>query len=231
VRDMRSRRISFLLTVLAFHALLGVSGAAFRPPLRMDRGTVQFLPSFPRGGRGGRGSEVHTEPEHDLGLLMDVKSHPQLQIKTPQPQSVKERSFLKAINNIGVSIFFWCMVLRSLAALEGADHLPTSINRVVVGVPLLLLFIGNVLGLAANILKPVRFKRYMKSVMFLNFIRELGELLLNVVFIGYSLLRRHSTFVNTDSIFLYTSGRMFGNVYQNIFWMLICLQYLKSHWV
>lgn len=52
------------------------------------------------------------------------------------------------------------MMLRSVSARKNGDRLQDSLQRFVVEVPLLplLLLVGNVLGLAASVCIPVRFK-------------------------------------------------------------------------
>ena len=164
--------------------------------LKISTVSTRFDTSIPRGGKIlPRGTSIHEKSE-----LMDGKM----------------RSFVTRVNTFGKTLFFFCMIFRSLSSLESADKLKSDLSRLIIGVPLLISLLGNVLAFVNNVLHPVRYKRYIQWVTFMNFFRELAEIVLNLTFLLYKMVTyRH----------MLGSHAVYRQLYHNLFWLLICWQY------
>lgn len=137
----------------------------------------------------------------------------------------KKNGIVSFGSRVGVTVLFLCMTLRSLTALELVDQIMSSLPRIVIGLPILVLFIGNVISAAVTTVAPGRFKSYKKMIIFLNLVREMTDILWNMAMLSISVLR-----TNKSQIYKREPGFLYSTIVQDIFWVTTCYQYLKSKW-
>lgn len=142
----------------------------------------------------------------------------------PIPTSVKKTSstnlnLKKQIASRGVGFLFVFSIMRLVAVYDEILLMEGSLlKKLVFKLTTGVLFFINVLATALQFFRPLQFKNQLKFVMFLNTIREIVDLIINI----FSALIAHSRSA---------SDMHYGKAISDFFWMCLFLSISKSRWV
>jgi len=155
--------------------------------------------------------------QNSLQSYLQQQNTPQI----PRVQHPKEENpLVKQASVISVCILFILLTWRSLSAYELADQFTSSLVRTIAVAPSVGILLLNMVGFVINAMKPYSFKNQLKAILAINIIREIVELMYNM------LMLIMSTAISPIPREVY-----FGRFFMSVWWLLLLTKFSKSRWV
>lgn len=163
-----------------------------------------------------------TPRRHTSLAVSNIRAYPASNVAKPQVQHPKGDSnpLLKKATDGSIVVLFLLLTWRTLATYEMSESFSSTVMRILTAIPIMLLLCSNVAGIAVNIMKPTNFKAYMKGILALNILRECIEIVYNIYMLMFSTSFRRIP-----------KEVYFGRFFSNIWWLSLCVSFIKSRWV
>ena len=129
---------------------------------------------------------------------------------------------LITVSSAGTGFLYTMFIMRAVAAIERVDQIRSGL-RFLALVPLVFLLSLDCMGLITVIIQPPNYKRYIKPIVSLNYVKEMMELVGRIVLFGFKFIMKRTT----------TAAPEISSAFNllNIFFFTLSHQFLKAYWV
>jgi hypothetical protein len=134
--------------------------------------------------------------------------------------SNKVHPFLTKLPWASLSIIYFLLTWRAMGCYDSSGQFSISMIRTLSNVPVTIIFVLNILGVIISIVNPLKLRVQLKLILAINTLREIIELMYNVIMI-----------IISTSVSKFNRDFYYGRMIASIYFLTLCVSTSRIRWM